>query len=150
MKIGILEPFPLLESRLQALFESSLLPSPPRDAENTEDFFDLILSDRNYFDDKSLPPASLYLISGEILPESLPESGLVITGRMNSSDTVTLSSIGEDRAMLCLQREIFLNNTFIGPFERAVPYDRNYNLYKNLAAGFALALTLIFREEENQ
>jgi hypothetical protein len=52
--------------------------------------------------------------------------------------------------MLCLQREIFLKNTFIGPFERAVPYDRNYNLYKNLAAGFALALTLIFREEENQ
>lgn len=150
MKIGISEPFPLLEYRLKDLYERHQLPHPPRAARETDEGFDLILSDRNFFDSQSLPHAALYLISGEILPKCLPEEGLVITGGMNSGDTVTLSSIGEDRAMLCLQREISLGNVFIGPFERAVPYDRNYNLYKNLAAGFALALTLFFREEENQ
>ena len=75
MKIGISEPFPLLEYRLQDLYKRHELSLPPKAAKKTDGFFDLILSDRNYFDSQSLPQASLYLISGEILPENLKIAG---------------------------------------------------------------------------
>ncbi len=148
MKIGISEPIPLLENRIRFLFRDFPLWEPPYSATAENAPFDVILWDRNRFDAQNLPKSSLYLISGEILPQALPEEGLVITGGMGIEDTVTFSSIGEDRAMLCLQQEIPVGERFIAPFEISVPFDRNYNLYKNLAAGFCLALTLMIREEE--
>ena len=50
--------------------------------------------------------------------------------------------------MLCLQREIRFDGQWIGPFEKPIAFDRRYSLYKNLAVGFALALTeIVFGEE---
>ncbi len=147
MNIGIWESLPLMESRLRGLFARQGL--DPRQITRARDAGqDLILSDREPFWGHLLPPADLYLISGLLLPRTLPEEGLVLSGGMGQEDAVTLSSIGEERAMLCLQREITLGGRVVGPFENRIPFDRNFNLYKNLAMGFALSLAQIFREEE--
>ena len=67
-------------------------------------------------------------------------AGVFLTGGMRNFDPVTFSSIGDDTAMLCLQQEIFWKGKSVVPFEKKVPFDRDFSLYKNLAASFAFCL----------
>lgn len=149
MRIGLLETLPILREKLKT--ERILYPyggkivveSVRRDAR-----YDLILSDKSYLP-RTLPYyAKVFLVPGSAEIRSTPRDGILLTGGMAQSDTVSFSSIGEDEAMLCVQREICLRNRSIVPFETKVRFDRNFSLYKNLATGFALSLARILFTEE--
>ena len=56
---------------------------------------------------------------------------------MASEDDVLLSSIGENSALICIQQELFHEGRVFLPSEQKIPFDRNFSVYKNLAAGFA-------------
>ena len=110
---------------------------------------DLILSDRNSFRASLLPLGELYLVSGEAFIEEAPAEGILLTGGMSRWDAVTFTSIGEERAMICLQREVTLLGRSVFPFEKPVFYDHRLRLYRNLALGFSLALAeQLLGEEE--
>ncbi|MBR2616195.1 MAG: hypothetical protein IKC69_05910 [Clostridia bacterium] len=150
MKIGLWEPFPVLERLLIRntgvfRFPEGVAITRGKQGES----YDLLLHDR-----ASLLPAraQVVLISGEREPigASHPFSeSRILTGGMGCTDPVTFSSIGEDHALLCLQEEIVIGAREIGPFERPVPFLRGYSLFKNLAAGFALSLAEILFGEES-
>ena len=146
MKIGLWETFPLMESLL-----SQIAPLFPLAGSLEVGRWEKNESYHIFLTDRALPPSA----SSEIIliPSSSERlwrdfSGQVITGGMGSSDPVTFSSIGEDRALLCLQQEILFCGREIVPFERPVPFRRNFSLYKNLAVTFALSLTEILFGEE--
>lgn len=147
MKIAVFEHLPILETlvkkRLRAAEETARITVEKAVVGRA---YPLLISDRSHVPSPLLASELILLPGGEFIPETM---GTVLTGGMKSEDTVSFSSIGEDRAMLCLQREISLGHTFIDPFEKSVPYDRNHTLYKNLAAGFALCLAEILLREES-
>ena len=147
MKIAVFEHLPILETlvkkRLCTAKEAARV-TVEKAVEGCA--YSLLLSDRNHVPQGLLTSELILLPGGEFIPETV---GTVLTGGMKSEDAVSFSSIGEDRAMLCLQREIPLGRAFIDPFEKSVPYDRNHTLYKNLAAGFALCLAEILLREES-
>lgn len=149
MKIGLFETLPILQEKLKA--ERIALPFGGKiileDARKGKDY-DLILSDKSYLPEPSPFRAQVYLVPGSAHIGTLPEEGILLTGGMNRADAVSFSSIGEEEAMLCLQQEICFHGQSIMPFEKKVRFDRNFSLYKNLAAGFALSLAhLLFVED---
>ena len=149
MKIGFWETLPILQSKMER--EISL--SPFREQIQTEKarenaFYDLILCDKNYFPSQIPFQSGIYLIPGSARIFSPPEKGILLTGGMNREDSVSFSSIGEEEALLCLEREIFLGEKSIVPFEMKVPFDRSFSLYKNIASGFARTLITLFFTEE--
>ncbi len=149
MKIGFLENLPVLQEKLEKdlknlPFRKELVLESARE----EGDYDLLLCDKNYLP-ASLPfQSKIFLVPGSARVPVLPEKGIFLTGGMNREDAVSFSSIGENCAFLCLEKEIFLPKKSILPFEQKIPFDRNYSLYKNLATGFAkILVTLIFTEE---
>lgn len=148
MRIGLLETVPVLREKLKS--ERILYPfggkivveSARRDAR-----YDLILSDKKYL--SHLPyHANVFLIPGIGDSPVTSIHGIVLTGGMSHSDSVSFSSIGEEDAMLCVQQEIRLGGRNVVPFEKKVRFNRNFSLYKNLATGFALSLAEILFTEE--
>ena len=148
MNIAISEHLPILENLLRK--QLSTMPTGRIHVEKAtrNGNYSLLLSDRSDLPREGFLRAELILVPGgfDFLQRT---EAVVLTGGMNREDAVSFSSIGEKRAMLCLQREIALEGTFIGPFEKSVPFDRNYTLYKNLAVGFALSLADILLREES-
>jgi len=151
VKIAISEPFPFLEERLKLRIRQSH-PKPFPELEPARIFrrYNLLISDRNVFSGDEMPFSELYLIPNFARLIRPARCGLLLSGGMHSSDSVTLSSIGEDHAMLCLQQEIRICGTDLGPFEQVIPFNRNDSLYHNLAMGFSLALTEALGREETK
>lgn len=148
MKIGFWENIPVLQNKV----EKCLAHSPYKEkflleAAKSDEEYDLVLCDKNYFSKKA-PKSEIYLVSGSAKIISQGEKGILLTGGMNREDSVSFSSIGEDAALICIEREIFLKGKSIVPFETKVPFDRNFSLYKNIASGFAQALITQFFTEE--
>lgn len=148
MKIGLMESVPLLYEKLKS--ERILYPFGGKiivEKARRDTWYDLLLSDKKHF---SYIPfhASIFLIPGGADLPILPGRGILLTGGMSHSDPVSFSSIGEEAAMLCVQREIRLMERNVEPFEKKVRFNRNFSLYKNLATGFALSLAEILFTEE--
>lgn len=149
MRIAIHEPFPILEELLKHLLSQSKKAAPTLvEAAKCGGEYDLFLSDRVWLPGDEEVRARLYLVPEEAVSPCRDVSGTVLVGGMNGADAVTLSSIGDSRALLCLQQEILVCGKWISPFEKPIAFDRRYNLYKNLAAGFACALAEILQGEE--
>jgi len=149
MKIALMEPFPLLREHLhRALLSTPYASLVLPEAARGEKRYDLAVSDLNYFPPKDLPRAELYLIPGEARVDPSFREGVLLTGGMSRWDAVTLTSIRDNSAMLCLQREITLMGKSLVPCEKRIPYDRRMRLYKNLAIGFCLSLAEWMFEEE--
>lgn len=150
MRIGFLEPFPILLGLVETQMKQRGFGNRVHlETANPEKEYDLLISDFSYYS-KSAPRSAVTLISGSARVFSPPEKGILISLGMKGCDTVTLSSILEDKAMLCLQQEICVFGQNLGPFEKPIVFDRSYSLYKNLSAGFALCLAeSYFGEEEN-
>ncbi len=149
MNIALAEHIPILEHSLKQKLHSFPFSSRihlERATQGKE--YDLILSDLDYLSDSWRFSSDLFLVPGRVGNRRFSVEGTVLTGGMNPADPVTFSSIGEDRAMLCLQQEIPFAGRNIGPFEKPIEFDRNFSLYKNLAMGFALALAEIWFGEE--
>jgi hypothetical protein len=149
MRIGLLETLPILREKLKS--ERILFPYGGKivaESVRRGAHYNLLLSDKSYFP-KNLPcHADLFLFPGNAEIHFAPKRGMLLTGGMAHSDSVSFSSIGETDAMLCIQQEICINGKNIAPFERKVRFDRNFSLYKNLATGFALSLAEILFTEE--
>ena len=149
MKIGFLETIPILRHQIAAKqnqknFERKFHIEKAKSGE----IYDLVLSDQNYLPEALSFESKLFLIPGFARVSAVPENSILLTGGMNREDAVTFSSIAEEKAMLCLQKEIFLGKKSILPFEAPVPFDRGFGLYHNLASGFVFALAdLIFGED---
>ncbi len=149
MRIGLLESLPILREKLKS--ERILYPyggkivveSVRRGAQ-----YDLILSDKSYLPETLPYRAKIFLVPSSASICSVPKGSLLLTGGMAHFDAVSFSSIGEEDALLCVQREILLRERNIVPFETKVHFDRNFSLYKNLATGFALSLARILFTEE--
>lgn len=147
MNLTLLEPFPILRHRIEKELKKLNLEKTVRLTPRGETA-DLVICDLNRFPPRNCPNSELYFISGQASVQKPLLPGFLISGGMSSWDAVTFSSIGEDRAMLCLQQEITLLKKSIVPFEKSVPYDRNYPLFQNLATGFCLSLAeQLFGEE---
>ncbi len=149
MRIGLLETLPILREKLKS--ERILYPYGGKiiaESIRRGARYDLILSDKNYFPQTFPFYTSIFLVPGNAQIPVLPQEGIVLTGGMAHSDSVSFSSIGDEDAMLCVQQEIYLGGRNIVPFERKVRFDRNFSLYKNLATGFALSLAEILFTEE--
>lgn len=149
MRIGLLENLPILREKLKA--ERILYPYGGKiivESVRRGAHYDLILSDKSYLPRVFPCEATVLLVPGGAVIGSVPKEGILLTGGMALSDTVSFSSIGEEDAMLCVQREICLLGRNIVPFETKVRFDRNFSLYKNLATGFALSLARILFTEE--
>ncbi len=137
MNIALAEDFPLLALLLsQAVRRHPLREKLFWEEAHLDRRYDLLLSDRP--PRKELPSARIALFPSFSLPTT--SSCIRLQGGMNRDAEVTLSSIGKDSAWLCLAREIPLSPVPILPFEKKIPFDRNFSLYKNLAVGFALCL----------
>ena len=110
--------------------------------------YDLVLSDKAYLPNPLFFRCGICLVPGTA--ENLPiiPQGILLSGGMSREDSITFSSIGEDSAMLCLQKEIFLGGKSIVPFEKKVLFDRNFSLYKNLASAFTFCLAQFMFAEE--
>lgn len=149
MNIAISEHLPILEPLMRKRLAVLQIEAPieiEKAAENGS--YSLFITDRPYLPAEGFFKAELILLpGGGDLPQRADAT--VLTGGMNGEDAVSFSSIGEKKAMLCLQREIFICGSFIGPFEKPIPFDRNYTLYKNLAVGFAQSLAEILLREES-
>jgi hypothetical protein len=149
MKIGFFETTAILQEKIQKEknafpFGEKLFLEPIRYGGE----YDLVLSDKPYLPDPPYFRTFLCLIPGSAEPVLPIPHSILLRGGMNQEDPVTFSSIGDDTAMLCLQQEIFLMGKSIVPFEKKVPFDRNFSLYKNLASSFTFSLTeLMFAEE---
>ncbi len=149
MKIGFFETTPILQERIRKEKASFVLGEriflePIRYGGE----YDLVLSDKPYLPNPPIFRFSICLIPGSSEPIPPFREGILLRGGMSREDPVTFSSIGDDTAMLCLQQEIFLRGKSVVPFEKKVPFDRNFSLYKNLAASFTFSLAeLMFAEE---
>ena len=149
MTIGLLESMPLLEARLNPAFLSSPYEAQcRREAARHGAHYDLVLCDKQILPETLPFTCDLLLVPGDAVFTPFLECQLLLTGGMNGEDAVSFSSIGEDSAMLCLQRELRFCGKDIFPFEKPIFFDRNFSLYKNLATGFALSLAeLLFGED---
>ncbi len=149
MKIALMEHLPILESFLQ----NAAKKCPFKEKMTVEkavvgETYDLILSDLSWYSPRGFASGSLILVPSYAHVIAPPLAGQLLTGGMNQADPVTLSSIREDRALLCLQQELNLLGKSVYPFEKPFPFDRSFSLYKNLAVGFALSLAeQIFGED---
>lgn len=149
VKIALMEHLPILETFLiETAGKSPFQKNLTIEKVSPDETYDLILSDLSWYSPKGFSAASMILIPSYAHVIAPPENGLLLTGGMNQADPVTLSSIREDRAMLCLQQEISLFGNSVYPFEKPIPFNRSFSLYKNLAVGFALSLAeQIFGED---
>ena len=146
MRIGFWETTPILQEclRRRAAYHplgNRIVPEQARHGAT----YDLFLSDRVFLPDPFPFHTEIGLIPGSARGRDggallLPREGVFLTGGMRNFDPVTFSSIGDDTAMLCLQQEIFWKGKSVVPFEKKVPFDRDFSLYKNLAASFAFCL----------
>ncbi len=149
MKIGVFETVPVLLEKLKAQrisfpFGGKLI----LERAVKGGVYDLVLSDRPHAPDPMPFSAQLYLFPHHARLGNPPAKGQVLLGGMSTWDDLGFSSIGEDEAFLCLQREIIFFGKSIMPFEKKIPLDRNFDLYKNMASGLTFALAqMIFAEE---
>ena len=149
MRIAFMEPFPILEEELRRILRKtpySPLVFPTRAKKDLS--CEIAVSDQGYFPPNRFPLARIFLIPGEAGVQNVSFPGTLLTGGMSQWDDVIFTSIGEEHAMICLQKEITVLEKNIVPFEMRVPYDRRFRLYKNLALGFCLAITQILFGEE--
>lgn len=51
---------------------------------------------------------------------------------METTDSVTFSSISEDSAIVCIRRQILFSNKIISPCEFKAPFNNDLSLYMNL------------------
>ena len=145
MKIAVFEEIPLIRTRLFALLQNHphrerIQVEPPLPREH----YDLVLWEGARFTPRLSAAAQLTLVPFSVPVLHPPTAGLLLTGGMEGEASVSFSSIGEDSALLCVARELRLRGESVLPFERPVPFDRNFTLYKNLAAGFALSLADLY------
>ena len=123
MRIGLLETLPILREKLKK--ESALYPFGAKilaESVRHGKQYDLILSDKAYFPESLSCRAKLFLVPGSARIKTLPDEGILLTGGMAYSDTVSFSSIGEEDAMLCVQQEICLDEKNVLPFEKKVHF----------------------------
>ena len=147
MNIAVYETFPILETALKrSLSPFSSAVHLERARRNV--LYDLMIWDLSFLPRKRPFRTEILLIPGFLSAEKFSGTGKAFSVGMNRNDPVTLSSIGEDRAMLCLQREIFWKGISIGPFEKPVFFDRNYSLYKNIVLGFTVSLAEFVWKEQ--
>lgn len=149
MKIGFFETTAILQEKIRKekssfSFKEPLLLEPVRYGEA----YDLVLSDKPYLPDPPFFRCAICLVPGSAEPVPPIPGGILLRGGMNREDPVTFSSIGDDTAMLCLQQEIFFQGKSVVPFEKKVPFDRNFSLYKNLASSFTFSLAEFMLAEE--
>lgn len=155
MLIAIREDLPLIRTRLTDLLShhphrdkiriESVSPFPhtaPQDP-----IPHLLLWEGAVYSPRVSAPSRLTVIPFAV-PLAAPPEGEVLFAGMEIEAAISFSSIGERDALLCISREFSFAGESILPFEKKVPYDRNYTLYKNLAAGFALALADLYFGEE--
>jgi hypothetical protein len=149
MKIGLLETIPILRYRLIAEktkknFSKKIIVEKARFGQE----YDLIVSDLVHLPEDLPFRSGLILVPGHARIGAVPEDSILLTGGMNREDAVTFSSIAEEKALLCLQKEIFYHKKSVLPFEMPVLFDRGYGIYHNLASGFVFALAnLVFGED---
>lgn len=82
-----------------------------------------------------LPQQGILLCSqgaGQILLQGKNCPDLTLWCDMDPKSSLFFSSIGEDSAMLCLNRSIPLKNGTLEPQERKVPYDPRKTVGENL------------------
>lgn len=146
--IAILEKYPLLERKLkksiaEKSYRGQIIIS--KEEENA----DIILSDERHFSGSGFDASKIVIASSDaIFPNDHAPKNLLLCG-MHNADAITLSSIREDHAMLCIQREIEFEELKILPFETWIGFDRNYDIYKNISIGFITTLfDLYFGEEK--
>ncbi|MBR4287987.1 MAG: hypothetical protein IKT50_00955 [Clostridia bacterium] len=148
MKIALWEPFPLTEtllrSHLKKIGAEHLV-----SVEKAEfgKHYDLVLFEASFFPEDPFCSSDLWLVPASCTVKKLPQ-GAFLTGGMGIDDDVSLSSIREKNALMCIQREVVIKHQSLIPQERIIPFDRNFTLYKNLAAGFALLWAKNFFGEE--
>lgn len=77
----------------------------------------------------------ILLVNSEKLPQVSGDGkvSMVVSCGMNEKDTVTFSSIDNDRAVLCIQRNI--DDIECGEFP--VNYDENISIWHNIAIAFS-------------
>ncbi|MDD3192500.1 MAG: hypothetical protein PHE47_01375 [Oscillospiraceae bacterium] len=92
-----------------------------------------------------LPPDAVGLLSSDNLPaaEFIRRCQIrAMTLGMSSKDTLTLSSITQDRAVLCLQRGISdLSGNILDPVEIPLSLSRRYDAFSILCAAAVLMLS---------
>lgn len=150
MHIACLEKYPILFRFLSEALEAK----PYREKVTVERApfsraaYPLLLSDESYFPGRRELFGDLVLLPSRTRLGALPEKCRPLFCGMGREDEVTLSSIGEEKAMLCLQKEISLGKTVLVPQEVPIPFYRQYSLFKNAAVGFSvLLLDAVFGEE---
>ncbi len=148
MRIALWEPFPLTETLIRRhLKESGLESSVSVEKATFGEHYDLVLFEGSFFPENPFCSADLWLVPASCVPKKLPR-GTFLTGGMGIDDDISLSSIRERSALICIQREIAGKAQALIPQEQKIPFDRNFTLYKNLAAGFALLWVKFFLGEE--
>ena len=148
MNIAFWEPFPLTETLFrQNLAESGLKNLVFAERAQEGKRYDLVLFEGNYFPEAPFCSSDLWLAPSSCIAKKRP-NGLFLTGGMASEDDVLLSSIGENGALICIQRELFRDGRIFLPSEQKIPFNRNFSVYKNLAAGFATVAAKFFLGED--
>ena len=149
MNIGVFETVPVLLEKLKS--QRSLNPFGKHmtlERARQGGTYDLFISDRPHTPDPLPFSAQLYLFPPNARTVTPPSKGQVLLCGMSAWDDLSFSSIGEENAFLCLQKEIIFCQKSIVPFEKKIPLDRNFDLYKNMASGLIFALAeMIFAEE---
>lgn len=148
MIIALAERFPLIETRLIQLLSQNRAPDFVRlERVRAEGEYDLVLCDLNHLSPARFHHAACCLVPTHASAPDAP-ADILLSGGMNPADPVTLSSISEQSAMLCLQQEVIVSHQSIVPFEKKIPFDHGISLYKNIAVGFALAIAEQIEGEE--
>ena len=150
MNIAVREEIPLVRKRLDALFATRpygrrLLLEDPIPTRH----YALVLWEGARFTPRLSAPSDVTLLPFSVPLVAPPECGTLLLGGMDGEAQVSFSSIGEESALLYVSREFFIGKTHVLPFEKKVPFDRRFSLYKNLAAGFALSLADLYFGEES-
>ena len=80
----------------------------------------------------------ILLVDSSNLPSFVRQINVsaVVSCGMNEKDTVTFSSIDNDRAVLCVQRDIFYGQIALECGEFPVNYDSNLPVWHNVVLGF--------------
>ena len=137
MNVAFWEPFPLTETLFsKILAETDLKKLVSAEKARHEKHYDLVLFEGSRFPEAPFCSAEIWLTPSSCTAKKRPD-GLFLTGGMASEDDVLLSSIGENSALICIQQELFHEGRVFLPSEQKIPFDRNFSVYKNLAAGFA-------------
>lgn len=152
MQIAVSEPFPLLENLLRKNLRNkpycqNLCIQP---AKNCTAPVALFLSDETTFPGRFFVEAELVILQSAVALPKNAEAFPFLCAGMGLSDSLTLSSIRETEAMLCLQKEVRFGDLVLEPLEEKIPFDPNFSIYKNIAAGFVGVLLDRFYEEETK